>query len=157
MDFEYLKWFLLREREREWWVFLLSQDWFKGAHSLKFWKAGWYVWFYFYFVLGSFFWNFLLHSFLGFWSILLFSWNFFCRFINFFYPYVGVNSCGVSKLFLVFWSLSHIFMEVYIWVSKFKNGHWASSLLICVPLHDFSNLYVSSWVLNFFCYSMKFE
>lgn len=26
----------------------------------------------------------------------------FCRFINSFYSYVGVNSCGVSKLFLVF-------------------------------------------------------
>ena len=142
MDFEYLKWFLLREREREWWVFLLSQDWFKGAHSLKFWKAGWYVWFYFCFVLGSFFWNFLLHSFLGFWSILLFSWNFFCRFINFF---LSVCRCEflwgfkIVSCFLKFW-------VIFSWkfTSGFQNSRMDIELVLCLFVCHFMTFQIST-------------
>ena len=157
MEFEYLKWFLQREREREndGFSFFLKT----GLSGLIVWISEKLVGMYGFISILSLEVYFGISFCTVFWefeAFCCFRWTFFCHFINF-YPYVGLNSCGVSKLFLVFCSLSHIFMEVYIWVSKFKNGHWASSLIICVPLHDFSNLYVSSWVLNFFCYSMKFE
>lgn len=104
-----------REREREWWVFLLSQDWFKGAYSVKFWKAGRYVWFYYYFVLGSLFWNFHLHSFLGFWSILLFSLNFFVVSSTLF--------IRMSVWILVGFQNCFLFSEVWVIFSwKFTSG-----------------------------------
>ena len=133
--------FAERKREREWWVFLLSQDWFKWAYSLNFWKAGWYVWFYFYFVLGSLFWNFLLHSFLGIWSILLFSLNFFFVISSTFirmsvWILVGFQNCF---LFSVVW-------VIFSWkfTSGFPNSRMDIELVLWLFVCHFMTFQIST-------------